>query len=40
MTVTIPSHGFSNGDEVKIAIEKLGFINNKVIEEPEDTPAY
>ena len=28
------------GDEVKIEIEKLGFINNKVIEEPEDTPAY
>ena len=28
------------GDEIKIEIEKLGFINNKVIEEPEDTPAY
>ena len=28
------------GDEIKIEIEKLGFINNKVIEEREDTPAY
>jgi len=28
------------GDEIKIEIEKLGFINNKVIEEPEDTPLY
>ena len=28
------------GDEIKIEIEKLGFINNKVIEEPEDTPVY
>ena len=28
------------GDEIKIEIEKLGFINNKVSEEPEDTPAY
>ena len=27
-------------DEVKIEIEKLGFIKNKVIEEPEDTPVY
>ena len=28
------------GDEIKIEIEKLGFIKNKVIEEPEDTPLY
>ncbi len=28
------------GDKIKIEIEKLGFINNKVIEEPEDTPVY
>ena len=27
------------GDEIKIEIEKLGFIKNKVIEEPEDTPV-
>jgi 2-keto-4-pentenoate hydratase/2-oxohepta-3-ene-1,7-dioic acid hydratase in catechol pathway len=27
-------------DEVKIEIEKLGFIENKVIEEPEDTSLY
>ena len=28
------------GDEVKVQIEKLGFINNKVIEEPETTIVY
>jgi 2-keto-4-pentenoate hydratase/2-oxohepta-3-ene-1,7-dioic acid hydratase in catechol pathway len=28
------------GDEVKVQIEKLGFINNKVIEEPENTIVY
>ena len=28
------------GDEVKVQIEKLGFINNKVIEEPEATIVY
>ena len=28
------------GDEIKIEIEKLGFINNKVIEEPEDCLLY
>ena len=27
-------------DEIKIEIEKLGFIKNKVIEDPEDTPRY
>lgn len=28
------------GDEIKIEIEKLGFIQNKVIIEPENTPIY
>jgi 2-keto-4-pentenoate hydratase/2-oxohepta-3-ene-1,7-dioic acid hydratase in catechol pathway len=29
-----------SGDEVKIEIEKLGVINNKVIDEPDDTILY
>jgi 2-keto-4-pentenoate hydratase/2-oxohepta-3-ene-1,7-dioic acid hydratase in catechol pathway len=29
-----------SGDEVKIEIEKLGVINNKVIDEPDDTVLY